>query len=110
MAVEGSFAVGMTVVPVDAAPSPWESADPERHRQAERLGSWLPRRRSSSESAALVQQATAAEAKLMALKLELALDIAADRPAPADPRPGEAEAAGVGPDGVSEFALDELAL
>lgn len=57
-----------------------------------------------------MQQVTAAEAKLAALKLELALDIAADRPAPADPRPGEAGAAGVGPDGVSEFVLDELAL
>lgn len=106
MAVGGAFAVGVTVVPVDAAPSPWEQADPEPPR----LGAWLPRRRSSSASAGLMQQVTAAEAKLAALKLELALDVAADRPAPADPRPGEAGAAGVGPDGVSEFVLDELAL
>lgn len=110
MAVAGGFAVGVTVVPVDAAPLPWDQADPEPPPQVERLGAWLPRRRPSSESAALMQQVTAAEAKLAALKLELALDIAAGRPAPLDPGPGEAGAAGVGPDGVSEFAIDELAL
>ncbi|MDT0276132.1 DUF222 domain-containing protein [Blastococcus goldschmidtiae] len=110
MAVGGGFAVGVTVVPIDAAPSPWEPVDPQPQAQVDRLGAWLPRRRSSSESAALMQQVTAAEAKLAAFKLELALDIAADRPAPVDPRPGEAGAAGVGPDGVSEFVLDELAL
>ena len=109
MAVGGAFAVGVTVVPVDAAPSPWAQVDPEPLR-VQRLGAWLPRRRSSSASAGLLQQVTAAEAKLAALKLELALDIAADRPAPLDPRPGEAGAADVGPDGVSEFVLDELAL
>jgi hypothetical protein len=109
MAVRGGFAVGVTVVPVDAALSPWEQRDPEPP-PVQRLGAWLPRRRSSSESAALMQQVTAAEAKLAALKLELALDVAADRPAPVDPRPGDAGAADVGPDGVSEFVLDELAL
>ncbi|MGY2128447.1 DUF222 domain-containing protein [Blastococcus sp. SYSU DS0617] len=110
MAVGGGFAVGVTVVPVDAAPSPWEQADSEPPGRVERLGAWLPRRRSSSESARLMQQVTVAEAQLAALKCELALDIAADRPAPVDPRPGEAGAAGAGPDGVSEFVLDELAL
>ena len=110
MAVGGGFAVGVTVVPVDAAPSPWEPADPEPPLQDAGLGAWLPRRRSSAESAALMQQTTAAEAKLMALKLQLALDIAADRPAPVDPRPGGAGAAALGPEGVSEFVLDELAL
>ncbi len=109
MAVGVGFAVGVTVVPVDGAPSPWAQLDPEPSR-VQRLGDWLPRRRSSSTSAGLMQQVTAAEAKLAALKLELALDIAADRPAPVVPRPGEAGAAGVGPDGVSEFVLDELAL
>nr|CAA9317192.1 MAG: hypothetical protein AVDCRST_MAG46-589 [uncultured Nocardioidaceae bacterium] len=109
MSVGGGFAVGVTVVPVDAVPSRWEQRDPEPP-PVQRLGAWLPRRRSSSESAALMQQVTAAEAKLAALKLELALDVAADRPAPVDPRPGEAGAADVGPDGVSEFVLDELAL
>jgi hypothetical protein len=110
MAVGGGVAVGVTVVPVDAAPSPWQQVDPEPPSQAQRLSAWLPRRRSSSASAGLMQQVTAAEAKLAALKLELALDIAADRPAPVDPRPGEAGAAHVGPDCVSEFVLDELAL
>jgi hypothetical protein len=110
MAVGGGFAVGVTVVPVDDAASPWEQVDPELRPQGERLAAWLPRRRSPAESAGLMQQVTAAEAKLAALKLELALDIAADRPAPPDPRPGEAGTANVGPDGVSEFALDELAL
>ena len=110
MAVGGGFAVGVTVVPVDAAPSPWELADPEPQIPVDRLGDWLPRRRSSSESARLLQQITAAEARLAALKLELVLDIAAVRPAPIDPRPGEAGASEVGPDGVSEFVLDELAL
>jgi hypothetical protein len=110
MSSGGGFAVGVTVVPVDAAPSPWEQPDPESRSEVERLGAWLPLRRSSSESAMLMQQVMAAEAKLAALKLELALDIAADRPAPEDPRPGEARAAAVGPDGVSEFVLDELAL
>ena len=111
MAVGGGFAVGVTVVPVDAAPSPsWEQVEPEPQTLVEALGAWLPRRRSSSESAGLMQQVTVAEAKLAALKLELALDIAAHRPAPVDPRPGEAGPADVGPDGVSEFVLDELAL
>jgi hypothetical protein len=110
MAVGGGFAVGVTVVPVDAAPSPWEQVDPEPPSPVQRLGAWLPHRRSSAQSAGLMQQVTAAEAKLAALKLELALDIAGDRPAPLDPRPGEAGAADVGPDGVSEFVLDELAL
>ena len=110
MAVGGGFAVGVTVVPVDAAPFPGELVDPEPASPVQRLGAWLPRRRSSPQSAGLMQQVTAAEAKLAALKLELALDIAADRPAPVDPRPGEAGAADVGPDGVSEFVLDELAL
>jgi Domain of unknown function (DUF222) len=110
MAVGGAFAVGVTVVPVDAAPSQCEQVDPELRPEEERLAAWLPRRRSPSESAELMQQVMAAEAKLAALKLELALDIAADRPAPADPRPGEAGTAAVGPDGVSEFVLDELAL
>ena len=105
MAVGGGFAVGVTVVPVDAAPSPWAQVDPEPP-PVQRLGVWLPRRRSSSASAGLMQQVTSAEAKLAALKLELALDIAADRPAPVDPRPGEARAAGVGPGGVSEFVQD----
>ena len=86
MAVGGAFAVGVTVVPIDATPSPWAQVDPEPPR-VERLGAWLPRRRSSSASAGLLRQVTAAEAKLAALKLELALDIAADRPAPLDPRP-----------------------
>ena len=110
MAVGGGFAVGVTVVPVDTAPSPWELQDPEPPVPVQGLAAWLPRRRSSAESAALLQQVTAAEARLAALRLELALDIAADRPAPLDPRPGEAGSADVGPDGVSEFALDELAL
>lgn len=110
MAVGGGFAVGVTVVPVDDASSSWAPVDPEPPSRVERLGAWLPRRRTASESAALLQQVTAAEAKLAALKLELALDVAVDRPAPVDPGPGGAGAAGVGPDGVSEFVLDELAL
>jgi hypothetical protein len=110
MSVGGGFAVGVTVVPVDAEPSPWELADPEVQPQVERLGSWLPRHRSSSESARLLQQITAAEAQLAALKLELALDIASERPAGDDPRPGRARALDDGPYETSEFVLDELAL
>src|SRR4051812_41667223 len=106
MAVGGGFAVGVTVVPVDDSPSPWELLDPEP--QVDRLGAWLPRRSSSAESATLLQQVTAAEARLAALKFELVLDIAAARPAADDPRPGRAREAGVGPDGTSEFVLDEL--
>ncbi len=110
MRSSGGFAVGVTVVPVDDGPSPWELADPDPQPEMDRLGAWLPRRRSSAESAALMQQITAAEAQLAAFKLELALDIATDRRAADDPRPGRAGAAGVGPDGTSEFVLDELAL
>jgi hypothetical protein len=109
MASGGGFAVGVTVVPVDAAPSPWELADPDPVPRVERLGEWLPRGRSPNESAGFLQQVTAAEAKLAALKLELALDIAAARPVPDDPRPGRAGAVEHGPAGTSEFVLDELA-
>ncbi len=104
------IAVGVTVGPVDAPPWPEDLVGPEATPDIEPLVAWLPRRRSSAESAALLQQITAAEAQLAALKLDLALDIAAARPAPADPRSGEARAADVGPPGTSEFALDELAL
>ncbi|TKJ25741.1 HNH endonuclease signature motif containing protein [Blastococcus sp. CCUG 61487] len=104
------FAVGVTVTPVDPTPSPWELVDPDPWPGTEKLADWLPRRRSSAESAQLLEQITAAEAQLAALKLDLVLDIAHDRPAADDPRPGRARAAEVGPDGTSEFAVDELAL
>ncbi|SOC50965.1 protein of unknown function [Blastococcus aggregatus] len=110
MTSSGAFAVGVTVVTVDAEPSPWALVDPDPEPQFEGLGAWLPRRRTSAESAALLQQISAAEAQLAALKLELALDIAADRPASEDPRAGRAGQSGVGPHGTSEFVLDELAL
>ncbi|MGY1752472.1 DUF222 domain-containing protein [Blastococcus sp. SYSU D01042] len=110
MASRGAFAVGVTVVPVDAAPSPWAPADPDPGPRVERLAEWLPRRRSSAESAGFLQQVTAAEAKLASLKLELALDIAAAPPVGDDVRPGRAGEAEHGPAGTSEFALDELAL
>ncbi|RBY79406.1 HNH endonuclease [Blastococcus sp. TF02-09] len=110
MAVGGGYAVGVTVVPLDAAPSRWPQADPEPPSLEQRLSAWLPRRRSSAESAALMQQTQAAEAKLMALKLELALDIAAQRPAGGDLRPGRGRALDDGPLDTSEFVLDELAL
>ncbi len=110
MGSSGGFAVGVTVVPVGGEPSPWELADQDPAPREERLAEWLPSRRSSREAAAFLQQITAAEAQLVALKLELALDVAAARPVPVAPRPGEARAAGLGPEGVSEFALDELAL
>lgn len=104
------IAVGVSLEPIDAAPWPEDLVDPDATSDVEPLAAWLPRRRTSAESASLLQQITAAEAQLAALKLDLVLDIAAERPAPADPRPGEARAADVGPPGTSEFALDELAL
>ncbi|RBY79089.1 HNH endonuclease [Blastococcus sp. TF02-09] len=110
MASRSGVAVGVTVVPIDAGPSSWEPADPDPAPQSEPLGQWLPRRRSSAQAAAFLQQITAAEAKLAALRLELVLDIAAARPAPSDPRPGRAAEVEHGPAGTSEFVLDELAL
>ena len=105
-----AFAVGVTVVPVDDAPSPWEPADPDPPPRVERLRDWLPPRRDAVESAALLQQITVAEARLAALKAELVLDVAAARPAVADARPGGVGPAGVGPAGTGEFVPDELAL
>ncbi|WP_113684663.1 DUF222 domain-containing protein, partial [Blastococcus atacamensis] len=109
MSSGSAFAVGVTVVSVDAAPSQWELADPDPTRSGEPLSAWLPARRSATAAAALVGQIVAAEAKLAALRVELVMDLAAARPAPADPLPGGEGAGEVGPAGVSEFVPDELA-
>ncbi|MGY1834861.1 DUF222 domain-containing protein [Blastococcus sp. SYSU DS0510] len=108
MSVVG-FAVGVTVSPVDPFPSEWELADPEPRRFDEPLSAWLPARRSAGEVAELLGQIVAAEARLAALRVELVMDLAAARPAPADPLPGGERAGAVGPAGVSEFVPDELA-
>ncbi|MGY1836447.1 DUF222 domain-containing protein [Blastococcus sp. SYSU DS0510] len=108
MSVVG-FAVGVTVSPVDPFPSEWELADPEPRRFDEPLSAWLPARRSAGEVADLLGQIVAAEARLAALRVELVMDLAAARPAPADPLPGGERAGTVGPAGVSEFVPDELA-
>ncbi|MGY1916720.1 hypothetical protein [Blastococcus sp. SYSU DS0973] len=81
MSSGGGFAVGVTVVPVDQAPSPWELADPEPARWDDPLGELLPSRRTAAEAAALLQQITVAESRLAALKVELVMDLAAARPA-----------------------------
>ncbi|MGY1837142.1 hypothetical protein ACI79P_18785 [Blastococcus sp. SYSU DS0510] len=91
------------------APSPWELADPEPRRFDEPLSAWLPARRSAGEVADLLGQIVAAEARLAALRVELVMDLAAARLAPADPLPGGERAGTVGPAGVSEFVPDELA-
>ncbi|RZU31414.1 uncharacterized protein DUF222 [Blastococcus saxobsidens] len=83
--------------------------DPDPSPCIEPLSAWLPARRSASEAAALLEQIVAAEAQLAALRVELVMDLAAARPAPADPRPGGERAGTVGPAGVSEFVPDELA-
>ncbi|CCG03184.1 HNH endonuclease signature motif containing protein [Blastococcus saxobsidens] len=104
------FAVGVTVVPVDQAPLPWEIDDPDPVRWAEPLGARLPAHRSAAEVAVLLQQIAVAEAQLAALRLELVMDLAAARPAPGDPRPGGERAGEVRPAGTSEFVADELAM
>ncbi|MCZ2857224.1 HNH endonuclease signature motif containing protein [Blastococcus sp. VKM Ac-2987] len=110
MSSGGGFAVGVTVVPVDQAPAPWEPADPEPARWDDPLGELLPPRRSAAEATALLQQIVVAEAKLAALRAELVMDLAAARPAPADPPRGAETTGEVGPAGVSEFLPDELAM
>ncbi|MGY2065771.1 DUF222 domain-containing protein [Blastococcus sp. SYSU DS0619] len=110
MSSGGGFAVGVTVVPVDQAPAPWEPSDPEPARWDDPLGELLPARRSAAEAAALLQQIVVAEAKLAALRAELVMDLAAARPAPADPLRGGETTGEVGPAGVSEFLPDELAM
>ncbi|MCZ2858981.1 HNH endonuclease signature motif containing protein [Blastococcus sp. VKM Ac-2987] len=114
MSAGGAFAVGVTIIPVDGAPSAWELADPDPSPSPEQLGELLPPRRSAAEVADLLQQITAAEARLAALKVELVLDLAAARPAGDDSRPGGVGAldhdGATGLDGVSEFLPDELAL
>ncbi|MGY2003000.1 DUF222 domain-containing protein [Blastococcus sp. SYSU DS1024] len=108
MSVVG-FAVGVTVAPVSDAPSPWELEDPDPARWDEPLSAWLPARRSAAEAAELLGQIVAAEARLAALRAELVMDLAAARPAPADPLPGGERPGQVGPAGASEFVPDELA-
>ncbi|MGY1847486.1 DUF222 domain-containing protein [Blastococcus sp. SYSU DS1021] len=108
MSVVG-FAVGVTVMPV-SPPSEWELADPDPlPRLGEPLSAWLPARRGAAEAAELLGQIVAAEAQLAALRAELVMDLAAARPAPADPLPGGERAGTVGPPEVSEFVPDELA-
>ncbi|MGY2078215.1 hypothetical protein ACI79Q_20445, partial [Blastococcus sp. SYSU DS0828] len=107
MSVVG-FAVGVTVGPV-SPPSEWELADPDPTRWDEPLSAWLPARRGAAEAAELLGQIVAAEARLAALRAELVMDLAAARPAPADPLPGGERAGQVGPAGASEFVPDELA-
>ncbi|MGY1887048.1 DUF222 domain-containing protein [Blastococcus sp. SYSU DS0753] len=103
------FAVGVTVMPV-SPPSEWELADPDPlPRLGEPLSAWLPARRGAAEAAELLGQIVAAEAQLAALRAELVMDLAAARPAPADPLPGGERAGQVGPAEVSEFVPDELA-
>ncbi|TYP81117.1 hypothetical protein BD833_12727, partial [Blastococcus xanthinilyticus] len=103
------FAVGVTVMPV-SPPSEWELIDPDPlPRLGEPLSGWLPARRSAGEAAGLLGQIVVAEAQLAALRAELVRDLAAARPAPADPLPGGHGAGAVGPAGVSEFLPDELA-
>ncbi|MGY1720316.1 DUF222 domain-containing protein [Blastococcus sp. SYSU DS0552] len=108
MSVVG-FAVGVTVAPVSDAPSPWELEDPDPQRWDEPLSAWLPARRSAAQAAELLGQIVAAEARLAALRAELVMDLAAARPAPADPLPGGERPGEVGPPGASEFVPDELA-
>nr|WP_275585379.1 HNH endonuclease signature motif containing protein [Blastococcus saxobsidens] len=95
---------------VDPVPSPWELADPDpAPALGEPLSAWLPARRSAAEAAALLGQIVAAEAQLAALRVELVMDLAAARPAPADRLPGGHGAGSVGPPDASEFVPDELA-
>ena len=55
------FAVGVTVVPVDPVPSPWELVDPDPGPgPGEPLSAWLPARRSARDAAALLGQIVAA--------------------------------------------------
>ncbi|RBY95664.1 hypothetical protein DQ237_14230, partial [Blastococcus sp. TF02-8] len=57
------FAVGVTVVPVDAAPSSWELVDPDpAPGLGEPLSGWLPAHRGAGVAAVLLQQVVAAEA------------------------------------------------
>ncbi|MCA0143428.1 HNH endonuclease signature motif containing protein [Blastococcus sp. LR1] len=94
------FAVGVTVMPVDPMPSPWELADPDpAPRLDEPLSAWLPARRSAGAAAALLQQIVFAEAQLAALRAELVLDLATGSPVPSGQPSGT----------VSEFAPDEVA-
>ncbi|NEK86324.1 DUF222 domain-containing protein [Blastococcus saxobsidens] len=109
MSSVAGFAVGVTVLPVDPLPSPWELADPDPLPCAEPLSAWLPARRSAAEAAALLGQVVAAEAQLAALRVELVMDLAAARPAPADPLPGGERPGQTGPPDASEFVPDELA-
>ncbi|MGY2063937.1 DUF222 domain-containing protein [Blastococcus sp. SYSU DS0619] len=110
MSSGGGFAIGVAVVPV-SPPSGWELLDPEPSPAlGEPLSAWLPVRRSAAEAAGLLQQIVAAEAQLAALRAELVTDLAAARPAPADPPPGGEGAGAHGPAGTSEFVPDELAM
>ncbi|MCF6746741.1 DUF222 domain-containing protein, partial [Blastococcus sp. KM273128] len=76
----------------------------------EPLSAWLPAQRSAAEAVDLLGQIVAAEARLAALRVELVMDLAAARPAPADPLPGGERAGAAGPAGTSEFVPDELAM
>ncbi|MCF6737733.1 DUF222 domain-containing protein, partial [Blastococcus sp. KM273129] len=110
MSSVASFQVGVGVSLVDPLPSPWELEDPDPRRWDEPLSAWLPARRSAGEAVDLLGQITAAEARLAALRVELVMDLAAARPAPADPPPGGERAGDGGPAGASEFVADELAM
>ncbi|MGY1724886.1 DUF222 domain-containing protein, partial [Blastococcus sp. SYSU DS0533] len=110
MSVAASFQVGVGVSLVDPLPSEWELADPDPQRWDEPLSAWLPARRSAAEAADLLRQIVAAEARLAGLRVELVMDLAAARPAPADPPPGGERPGSAGPVGASEFVPDELAM
>jgi hypothetical protein len=109
MSVAGRFAVGVAVVPVDAAPpSVWEPADPEPWPVGT-LAQMLPPRRSAADHVALLGQITTAEAMLAGLRAQVVTEFAALRPDSLDRPAGRPGAAAPGdevgpgaPDGVSE--------
>jgi len=104
----GGFGVGLTVADLTLpVPGPPATAVPS-------LGEVLPvYARTAAEKAAELQRVQVLESQLAAYKAELVAAFAADRPATWDHQPAAADDLDdepAGPDGVSEFFADELAL
>jgi hypothetical protein len=108
-----SYGVAVSVAPLH----PWEPEllPPDPDRRPMRLDEMLPAERlTDDELAREIQRCEQVEAVVAAYKAERIIELAARRPASADPHPGAAGAAAERderlPEGVSEFFPDELAM